>query len=183
MRAVPTINTARLTLRAMRPEDFDRYAEIWADPGVVRFIGGQPRTRSAAWKSFLVNAGHWQITGFGQWAIEAHKTKRVVGQVGFFYGARDLGEDFDHWPEAGWILAEEAQGLGLGQEAARAAHDWFDRVITGPLVCMIDPAHDKSLRLAEDLGYSVLRETTDASGPIALHVRKSPPGGGWNHGR
>ena len=34
-RHVPTINTARITLRAMRPEDFDRFAEIWAMPEVV----------------------------------------------------------------------------------------------------------------------------------------------------
>ena len=39
IRTVPMINTARLTLCGMRPEDFERYARIWQDPDVVRFKG------------------------------------------------------------------------------------------------------------------------------------------------
>jgi len=176
-RQVPTINTARVTLRAMRPGDFDRFAEIWAMPEVVTYIGGVPRSRNEAWRAFLTNAGHWQVTGFGQWAIEDHETKAMVGQAGFFYGARGLGADFDSVPEAGWVLAPEAQGRGLAQEAVQAAHDWFDRVVTGPLACMIHPDHEPSLQLASRLGYKALREAEDASGPVRLMLRKSVPQG------
>ncbi|MEL6467377.1 MAG: GNAT family N-acetyltransferase [Pseudomonadota bacterium] len=174
-RHVPTINTARVTLRAMRPGEFDRFAEIWAMPEITHYVGGSPRARDASWKSFLNIAGHWQVTGFGQWGIEDHSTKQLVGQVGFFYGARGLGDDFDSVPEAGWVLAPEAQGRGLGIEAAQAAHDWFDRVVTGPLVCMIDPAHSGSVRIADQLGYVDMRVTEDEAGPIQLKLRKSPP--------
>lgn len=177
MRAIPTINTARLTLRAMRPEEFNRYAEIWADSDVVHFVGGQARSHAESWRSFLINAGQWHMTGMGQWAIEDHGSKRMVGQVGFFNAARELGDDFDAHPEAGWVLAREAQGRGLGMEAASAAHDWFDRVVTGPLVCMIDPKHRRSLKLAEALGYKSLRRSNDAFGEVDLFIRKAPPGG------
>ncbi|MEY8841049.1 GNAT family N-acetyltransferase, partial [Cribrihabitans sp. XS_ASV171] len=78
IRSIPTINTARLTLCAMRPEDFNRFAEIWADPQVVRHIGGTPRSRGEAWEAFLRNAGHWQMTGFGQWAIVLQRTRCMV---------------------------------------------------------------------------------------------------------
>ncbi len=176
MRSIPTINTARVTLRAMRPEDFERFAEIWSDAQVVQFVGGKPKSRDDAWRSFLINAGHWQMTGYGQWAIEDHGTKRMLGQVGFFNGARGLGEDFDAHPEAGWLLAREAQGRGLGPEAATAAHDWFDRVVTGPLVCMIDCAHRKSQRIAHDLGYKALRRAEMVGGAVDLFIRKAPPG-------
>ncbi|GGX48008.1 N-acetyltransferase [Tateyamaria omphalii] len=174
-RHVPTINTARVTLRAMRPGEFDRFAEIWAMPDVAIYIGGTPRTRDESWRSFLNIAGHWQVTGFGQWGIEEHSSKRLVGQVGFFHGARGLGEDFDSVPEAGWVLAPEAQGVGLGIEAAQAAHDWFDRVVTGPLVCMMDPDHAASARIAEQLGYVDMRMAEDKDGPIRLLSRKAPP--------
>lgn len=174
-RHVPTINTARVTLRALRPGEFDRFAEIWAMPEVTQYVGGVPRSRDASWVSFLNIAGHWQVTGFGQWGIEDHATKRLVGQTGFFYGARGMGEDFDAVPEAGWVLAPEAQGRGLGIEAAQAAHDWFDRVVTGPLVCMMDPDHAASARIAAALGYVDLREAVDEVGPIQLKLRKSPP--------
>ncbi|MEP6067187.1 MAG: GNAT family N-acetyltransferase [Paracoccaceae bacterium] len=175
MRAIPTINTSNLTLRAMRPEDFERYADIWADPTVVRYICGKPRSREESWRAFLTNAGHWQMTGFGQWGIEAHRTNRMVGQVGFFFAKRALGHDFDAWPEAGWVLSEDAQGKGFGREAAIAAHDWFDRVVTGPLVCLLEPAHVRSLQLAHHLGYKPLRRAEIQGETVQLMVRKAPP--------
>lgn len=174
-RTIPTINTSRLTLRGMRPEDFRRYAEIWSMPEVVEHINGAPWLRSKAWDAFLRNAGHWQITGFGQWAIHRHRDPEMSGQVGFFYAKRDLGEDFDDFPEAGWVLSPDAHGQGLGMEAAGAAHDWFDRVITGRLVCMIAPAHTASLRIAHAMGYEALRDTEHAGSAVQLLVRKGPP--------
>ncbi len=175
IRSTPMINTARLTLCAMRPEDFERFAEIWRDPAVVRHIGDKPRTRGEAWESFLRNAGHWQMTGFGQWAVVLQSTRRLIGQSGFFYGNRNLGPDFDSFPEAGWVLSPEGQGQGYGFEAAQAAHDWFDRVIPGPLVAMVDVANAASHKLAAKLGYSPLRETEFNDTPVQLLRRDGPP--------
>lgn len=174
-RAVPNINTPRLTLRAMRSEDFARYAEIWATPEVVTHISGKPWPKAQSWDAFLRNAGHWQIVGFGQWAVQPRGTRVMAGQTGFFFGSRGFGDDFDPFPEAGWVLAPEAQGSGLGLEAARAAHDWFDRVVTGRTVCMITARNDASLRLAAALGYGRLRETEVDGETVVLMTRKGPP--------
>lgn len=174
-RTIPTINTHRLTLRGMRAEDFNRFAEIWAMPEVVAHIDGAPWPRSKSWAAFLRHAGHWQITGFGQWAIHRHRDPDMSGQVGFFYAKRDLGADFDDVPEAGWVLAPEAHGQGYAREAVRAAHDWFDRVVTGRLVCLIDPRNAASLKIAEEVGYTLLRETTYKGEPVTLMERKGPP--------
>ena len=174
-RTVPTINTARMTLRAMRAEDFPRFAEIWATPEVVRHISGKPRSKAQAWDAFLRNAGHWQISGFGQWAIQQHGDRQMAGQTGFFFGSRGLGEDFDPFPEAGWVLAPEAQGKGLGMDAVQAAHDWFDRVIAGRTVCIIAPENSGSFRIARALGYEALRETEMEGDRVVLMSRKGPP--------
>jgi RimJ/RimL family protein N-acetyltransferase len=174
-RNIPTINTARLTLRGMRAEDFDRFAEIWATPAVVSHISGKPWPKARSWDAFLRNAGHWQITGFGQWAIQIHRYPEMIGQTGFFFGARGLGDDFDPFPEAGWVLDPTAQGEGLGLEAARAAHDWFDRIIAGRTVCMITPDNHGSLGVAEALGYQSLREVEVEGEAVLLLARKGPP--------
>lgn len=160
----------------MRPEDFDRFAAIWADPEVVRHIGGHPWDRRRAWESFLRNAGHWQMTGIGQWAITELSTRRMVGQVGFFYGANQLGEDFDKFPQAGWVLAREVQGSGYGWEAVHAAHDWHDRVMPGTLSVRITPDNTASLRLAEKLGYKFLRHAEQDGEALDLFLRSGPPG-------
>ncbi len=175
IRSTPMINTARLTLSAMRPEDFDRFAEIWRDPDVVRHISGTPLTRGEAWDKFLRNAGHWQMTGFGQWGVVLQSNRTLIGQAGFFYSNRSLGEDFDGFPEAGWVLAPDMQGQGYGHEAVQAAHDWFDRVIPGPLVALIDADHTASRRLAEKLGYTLLREAEYQNTPVHLFRRNGPP--------
>ena len=174
-RSVPTINTARLTLRAMRAEDFPRYADIWATPAVVTHITGKPKPKAESWEAFLQNAGHWQIVGFGQWAIQPRGTREMDGQTGFFFGSRGFGDDFDPFPEAGWALTLEAQGKGLGFEAASAAHDWFDRVVTGRTVCMIPVQNEASLRLAANLGYKPMREVDSDGGRVCLMARKGPP--------
>ncbi|MEX0318418.1 MAG: GNAT family N-acetyltransferase [Ruegeria sp.] len=175
IRTIPMINTARLTLCAMRPEDFTRYAEIWSNPCVVRHIGKEPRSRSEAWDAFLRNAGHWQMTGFGQWAVLQQSDRQMIGQAGFFYTHRALGEDFDQFPEAGWVLAPEVQGQGLGYEAAQAAHDWFDRIMPGPLVALVDGENTASQRLAGKLGYRLLREAEYGGSPVHLFRRDRPP--------
>ncbi len=174
-RSIPTINTHRLTLRGMRAEDFNRFAEIWATPKVVEFIDGEPWSRSKSWAAFLRHAGHWQITGFGQWAINRHRAPEMSGQVGFFYAKRDLGDDFDDFPEAGWVLAPDVHGQGYGVEAVRAAHDWFDRVITGRLVCLIDPRNTRSIKIAEDMGYRLMREAAYEGDAVKLFERNGPP--------
>lgn len=175
LRNIPTINTARVTLRGMRREDFERYAEIWANPEVVTHIKSKPWPRARSWDAFLRNAGHWQIAGFGQWAVQIHSQATIAGQAGFFYGSRGLGEDFDPFPEAGWLLDPAFQGLGYGLDAASAAHDWFDRVIAGRTVCVITPENESSLRIANALGYVPLRHVTTESESVLLMTRKGPP--------
>jgi RimJ/RimL family protein N-acetyltransferase len=175
-RTIPIINTARLSLRAMLPEDFERYAAIWAMPEVLRYLGRAPLGRGQAWASFLRNAGHWQMAGFGQWAVVENSSRQMVGQTGFFYGSETMGPDFDAFPEAGWVLTPEAQGRGLGSEAAHAAHDWFDRVIPGPLVAKIADKNTASLMLAVRLGYRPMRQVDVAGDAVILLRRDGPPG-------
>jgi RimJ/RimL family protein N-acetyltransferase len=174
-RTIPTINTARLTLRGMRTEDFQRFAAIWATPEVVVHITGSPRPRAQSWDAFLRNAGHWQIAGFGQWAVQIHGQPDMAGQTGFFFGSRGLGEDFDPFPEAGWLLDPAFQGQGFGLDAARAAHEWFDRVVAGRTVCLTTPGNDNSLRIARALGYDHLRDAQFEGETVHLLTRKGPP--------
>lgn len=178
IRSIPNINTSRLILRAMKPEDFNRFAQIWATPEVAQNSSDQPTSRGKAWDAFLRNAGHWEMTGFGQWAVIEQRTRIMVGQTGFFFSACAYGEDYDPFPEAGWILAPDARGRGLAREAAMAAHDWFDRVIPGTLVARVGAQNTTSLNLAAHLGYEEMRETECRGESIVLLRRNGPPTAG-----
>lgn len=173
--SIPEIITKRLELRAMRTGDFDRFAEIWANPDVVRYIG-KPKTRNEAWQAFLSNAGHWQMYGIGQWAIVERASQQLIGQTGFFFAQRGLGSDFDECLEAGWVLAAEAQGKGYGPEAVAAAHGWFDTQRPGPLVAVMSKANAASRRVADKLGYDVLRWAELTGDPVLLLQREAQSG-------
>jgi RimJ/RimL family protein N-acetyltransferase len=87
---IPTLETGRLILRPHRREDFDSCAALWANPDVVRYIGGKPFTREEVWARLLRYAGHWQWLGFGFWALEEKETGAFAGELGFAEFMRDL---------------------------------------------------------------------------------------------
>jgi RimJ/RimL family protein N-acetyltransferase len=159
--AVPVLETERLRLRCHRVEDFGGCAAMWADPEVVRYIGGKPLTREEAWARLLRYVGHWALLGFGLWAVEERASGEYVGDVGFANFQREMQPALPDVPEIGWVLAARAQGKGYATEAVRAAVGWGDARFAGSrTVCLIHPENRGSLRVAEKCGYRELRRTS-----------------------
>lgn len=170
---IPELRTERLVLRGFRAADFARFAEMWATPAVVRYLGMAPRGVGESWKAFLAIAGNWALLDMGQWAIAEQATGRVIGQTGFFSGHRQLGADFDAAPECGWVLAPEAWGKGYASEAVGAAHGWFDvQGFGGRSHAMIAAGHRASEAVARRVGYRLFRTADDGSGPLGLFARE-----------
>ena len=171
---VPVIETARLTLRAHRRNDFADCAAMWADPNIVRFISGKPSSRAETWTRMLRYAGFWQLLGFGYWAIEETATRRFVGELGFADYKRDLQPPLDGVPEFGWVIVTAAQGKGYATEAVRAAGAWgdenFERRATA---CIIDPDHVVSLRIAARAGYREWARTRYLGVPVVILTRET----------
>jgi RimJ/RimL family protein N-acetyltransferase len=148
------IETARLTLRPPKLEDFEPIHAMRSDPEVVRFVGGKTLSREEAWHRLMRSAGHWSLLGYGLFVVVERASGAMVGEVGLMRGERSLGETFDPFPEAAWILARDHHGKGYATEAAQAAHDWFDRTQGARrTVCIINPQNAGSLQVAHKLGY------------------------------
>lgn len=153
--AIPVIETPRLRLRAHRVTDFADCAAMWADPVVVRHIGGRPSTREEVWSRILRYAGHWALMGYGYWLVEDKESGRFVGEAGFADFRREIEPAFGGAPEIGWALAPHAHGRGLATEAVAAAVAWGDRHLgAAATVCMIDPENAVSARVAAKCGYA-----------------------------
>jgi RimJ/RimL family protein N-acetyltransferase len=149
-----TIDTERLILRMFRDADLDDYSEICADPEVMRYLGeGRPLSRAEAWRQMAMIVGHWELRGYGIWAVEERESGRVVGRVGFF--------NPEGWPgfELGWVLGREHWGRGYATEGARAAlGKAFDEWGRGQIISVIQPGNRASIRVAEKLGERLLRQ-------------------------
>ena len=141
----PTLETARLTLRPLLPEDFEPWAAFMADEA-SKFIGG-PQTRSVAWRGFMSVAGAWAMSGYSMFSVIEKSSGRWIGRVGPWVP--------EGWPgtEVGWGLVKDAYGQGYATEAATAAIDWaFDVLGWTDVVHCIDPENVASQRVAERLG-------------------------------
>ncbi|MBV5266771.1 GNAT family N-acetyltransferase [Pinisolibacter aquiterrae] len=166
---IPTLETDRLRLRAHRLDDFEAYAALWRELSVVRFIGGSPLTREAAWIRFLRQSGLWHHLGFGFFALEDKATGAFVGEAGFHDLHRDLVPSLDGSMEAGWALATAFQGRGLAEEAMRAVLAWgHDHGPRDRLTCIIHPDHAASLRVAAKLGFAEAARSTYHGAPVVI---------------
>ena len=158
---IPVLETKRLILRGHRPDDFTAYAEMWADPGVTRFIGGAPLSEEDAWAKYSRVFGQWELLGFGFWSLTEKASSKRVGEAGFLEGKRDMVPSIKGIPECGWALVPAAQGNGYATEAVQAALAWGDSHF-GKLrmACLIAPENTPSLRVAEKTGFREATRTT-----------------------
>src|SRR5438128_835963 len=110
-----TLETERLVLRPFCDADIDGYAAMCADPDVMRYVRDRGvLSREDAWRQMAMLVGHWQLRGFGMWAVEERSTARFIGRVGLHFP--------EGWPdrEIAWALARSYWGRGFALEAARA---------------------------------------------------------------
>ena len=149
----PRIETARLLLRVPELADFDRYAEMFADPATSH-IGG-PLSRGEAWRRFLQMPGAWFTQGFGMFSVIEKASGRFLGQAGPWQP--------DGWPgtEVGYAMHADGRGRGHATEACVAAIDWaFDALGWDEVIHSINPANMSSRAVAERLGSRLLRTGT-----------------------
>ena len=107
------IETQRLILRIQRAEDFDGFADLFADEEACRYIGGH-MPRAAAWRKFLQMPGAWLIQGFGMFVVIEKSSGEYLGNIGPWQP--------EGWPgtEVGWALRRMAWGKGYATEMAEA---------------------------------------------------------------
>lgn len=142
-----TLRTERLLLRRPAPKDWEGFAAFSASPRAA--MAGGVLSRPDAWRRFAMHLAHWDLRGFGLWAVTM-EDDTCLGMVGGFYP--------EGWAEReiGWILWAEAEGKGIGYEAARAArahayHRWgWDGAVS-----YINEANTRSRHLAERLGATL----------------------------
>ena len=169
----PVLQTERLILRPHVPQDLDDVAALWADPAVVKYIGGSPNTREQSWARLLRNIGHWQALGFGYWVVCDRADGHFLGEVGFAQFKRAIEPALPDIPEAGWVLAQRAHGRGVAAEAVSCMHSWADKDRDWPQTCcIIDPDHVASLKVAQKHGYRIEGQARYYDAPISVLLRQ-----------
>jgi RimJ/RimL family protein N-acetyltransferase len=149
----PIVETERLWLRAISPDDAPAMFELKNNPESVRYTGGVCLTnveeaRQEICERILTDyARH----GFGRWAMilkgETDDSGLLIGVAGLKH-LDELGE-----VDIGYRLLPRYWNRGLATEAARAAIDYGFRVLRLPrIIGLVDAPHVASIRVLEKCG-------------------------------
>ena len=146
------LRTERLILRQWREADLDPFADMGADPEVMRYFPSTlTRERSQALARDIAYA--IDEKGWGLWAAEVVDGPAFIGFVGL--NRPSFEAHFTPAVEVGWRLHREYWGRGYATEAARAAVRFgFRELGLDEIVSMTIPANTRSLRVMEKLGMS-----------------------------
>lgn len=161
------LETPRLTLRELVPEDEDALAAMFADPDVMRWIGsGGARTRQDVRDAIRGERDAYLNVGYGQWATTLRGSTEPIGLCGLI-----------RWPdidgveelEVAYLLARRAWGAGYATEAARAIRDWALRELRRDrLVSLVYHDNVASMGVARKIGMSWEKDVAFAGTAIAL---------------
>lgn len=169
---VATIDTERLHLRPAELPDFESFHALTQSDRMRRFLGRDPPSKEDSFNRLLRNAGCWHLLGWGPFMVIERSSDRHVGGCGLFRGIRGLGDDFDPFPEAGWVIAEQSWGKGYAAEAMRSILAWFEREHGGGrTVCMITAGNAASERIAARLGYEPIGAAEYKGDPVMRFAR------------
>ena len=116
------IETERLYLREMTPEDFDSLYAVLADSDIMQhypYTFDEARVRNWINK----NLERYRVFGFGLWAVCLKETGGMIGDCGLTM--QNVGGMI--FPEIGYHIAKAHQRRGYAKEAAQAVRDWTFR--------------------------------------------------------
>lgn len=170
----PVIVTERLELWRPTAADLQPMFAIASHSDTSRHLGTH-RGFADHFERFCRNAGSWLLYGYGAFILRRRGEAQLIGNCGIFRTWRGLGEDFDGFPEAGWILHAECTGQGYAREAMQAALAWFAAGQGAQrLVCLIAPENAPSFAIAERLGFTRIREATLEDGETVVLLERLP---------
>jgi [ribosomal protein S5]-alanine N-acetyltransferase len=148
------LQTSRLSLRELTPQDADALTRVLSDPQTMCYYPA-PFDRSGVEQWIERNRQRYQNDGVGLWAMELTKDREIVGDCGIVL---QEVED-ERLYEIGYHLRRDFWGQGLATEAAVACRDWaFAHLKVERLISLIRPENLPSRRVAERNGMTVWKE-------------------------
>ena len=159
------LETERLLLRRLLPEDSDQMYANWAsDPAVTRWLRWEPHKRPAetrelltAWATLYPNPDYYQ------WAIVEKASGQVFGSISVCNSLLGEPQQKTEWPgldlsegiwEPGYCIGQPWWGKGYTTEALRAVVQfWFTCTDGAFLTCCHAKGNPASGRVMEKAGF------------------------------
>lgn len=155
----PFLETQRLVLRELTPDDATALLAMCADGGTMRYLGASPARELHEAQALIEKYALWRSAPAPgvRWAVVSRDSGALMGTCGLFSWKRE-------WRKCATVyeLADRFRGRGFMREALDAAFTWgFREMQLHRIEAQIHPDNTPSLRLAERIGFcreGLLRE-------------------------
>jgi RimJ/RimL family protein N-acetyltransferase len=167
------LETRRLILRRLLPDDLDSLFALYSDPEVRRYFpeGTLTYEETKEELEWFLN-GHPVHPQLGLWATIHKETRQFIGRCGLLPWTIDQRPEV----EVAYLLAKEYWGQGLGTEAAQAILQYgFEQLQLSRLICLIDPENQASIKVARKIGMTFEKKGQDDKGSFLLFSRNKSP--------
>lgn len=144
------LETSRLRLRRWQPSDQDPFAQLNADPEVMRYF---PALLSRKQSDALIDRfeAEFDQRGFSFWAVDVKSSGSFIGFVGL--NVPSFEASFLPAVEVGWRLARAFWGLGYATEAGNESLRYGFEVLELPeIVSFTAKLNNRSRAVMERLG-------------------------------
>jgi [ribosomal protein S5]-alanine N-acetyltransferase len=160
------LETKRLILREMTPNDVDDLLKVLSDPEAMQFYP-QPFDRQMTQAWIKRNIQRYTQHGFGLWALIFKEHGKLIGDCGLVVQEVDGVEEI----EIGYHISRDLWGKGLATEAAQACRDYgFSQLGFDKLVSLINPANIASRRVAEKNEMRLIKEMEWQNKPTCVYA-------------
>jgi len=146
---VKILETERLVLRQLTPDDAEFILELLNDPSFIRNIGDRNVRTIEDACSYILNGpvASYAKNGFGLYLVLLKETQEPIGMCGLI--KRDGLEDVD----IGYALRPRYWCRGYAVEAAQATKEYAREMIgLKRIVAIVDPVNAGSIRVLEKIG-------------------------------
>ena len=156
------LETGRLMLREMTPDDFDALYAVLADSDIMQhypYTFDEARVRGWIER----NMERYQKDGFGLWAVILKETGEMIGDCGLTL----QNIEGEMLPEIGYHIRRDCQRRGYASEAGRAVRDWaFERLDADCLYSYMKYTNVPSYSTAMAMGMEKLKQYPDEANGI-----------------
>ena len=165
------LETDRLTLREITPDDANNFFLLNSDPDVMRYTGDEPMTSVEEAARILRNYDHYVKYGVGRWAVIARDDGRFLGYCGFKYSA-----DVDEY-DIGFRFFKDEWNKGYATEAAKACVDYaFSKLKLDMIVGRAMKVNVPSIRVLNKVGLTYWKDDACGMAEGAIYKIERNPG-------
>ena len=166
------LNTKRLLLRHLEPEDLEPLYALYRDPEIRKYYPDGTRTLEETKEEldFFLH-GHPRHRELGLWATVERDTGEFLGRCGLLPWHIQGSDEV----ELAFMIKKERWHEGFATEAAQGIIEHAREVLgLRRLVCLVMPGNVASAGVARKVGMSFEQEFTDEFGPCNLYALTLP---------